>query len=61
MAHREGENGLLPFRTHRVFNIGTKWFFAVREGKDHGPFESMQDAETELKFFLTDIKQRKAA
>lgn len=56
MEHRVGENGLLPFRTGRVFNIGTEWFFAVREGKDCGPFKNMQEAESGLNLFLTNIK-----
>ena len=52
MAHRTGETGLLPFRTRRVFNVGAEWFFAIREGKDYGPFENQQQAEYELKQFL---------
>jgi len=61
MQHRVGENGLLPFRTRRIFNVGAEWFFAVREAKDRGPFASLQDAEVALNLFLNDIKQRKAA
>lgn len=59
MGHRIGENGLLPFRTRRVFNVGTEWFFAVRDGKDCGPFENMQDAENRLNLFLIDIEPDK--
>jgi len=59
MGYRTGENGLLPFRTHRVFNVGTEWFFAVREGKDCGPFKNMQDAENELNLYLIDIEPNK--
>ena len=55
-THRVGENGLLPFRTQRVFNVGAKWFFALRGGKDCGPFESMQEAQTELNLFLSEFK-----
>lgn len=61
MEHRAEENGLLPFRTHRIFNIGAEWFFAVREDKDRGPFETLQDAEVGLNLFLSDIKQYKVA
>lgn len=59
MGHRIGENGLLPFRTGRVFNVGTEWFFAVREGKNCGPFENKQDAENELNLYLIDIEPDK--
>lgn len=61
MDHRMGEMGLLPFRTGRVFNIGTEWFFAVRDGKDCGPFENMQDAENELNQFLSSFEFKQSA
>ena len=57
-THRVGENGLLPFRTQRVFNIDTKWYFAMRGGKDCGPFERMQDAQTELDLFLSGCEKK---
>ena len=57
-THRVGENGLLPFRTQRVFNIDTKWYFAMRGGKDCGPFESMQDAQAELDLFLSKFENK---
>lgn len=50
--HRNGETGLLPFRTRRVFNIGTEWFFAVRGEKDHGPYENELVAQNKLTLFL---------
>ena len=56
MAHRDGETGLLPFRTRRVFNVGTQWYFAVRDGKDCGPFENQQEAENELSRFLNNAE-----
>ena len=60
MEHRMGETGLLPFRTRRVFNIGSEWFFAVREGKDRGPFENKQTAISELNLFLNNFELKKA-
>jgi len=56
MEYRVGESGLLPFRTNRVFNIGTEWYFAVRDGKNCGPFENKLDAESNLSLFLSDIE-----
>lgn len=61
MEHRLGETGLLPFRTSRVFNIGSEWYFAVRDGQDCGPFENKQDAEIELNTFLVDFEPKKQA
>ena len=60
MEHRIGENGLLPFRTGRVFNIGSEWFFAVRDSKDCGPFENKQDAISELNLFLNNDEVNQA-
>ena len=54
--HRVGENGLLPFRTQRIFNVGSEWFFAMRGGKEYGPFQNAQDAEIELNLFLSEFK-----
>lgn len=59
MEHRVGENGVLPFRTGRVFNIGSEWFFAVREGKDCGPFKNFKEAENGLNLYLTNIEPSK--
>ena len=59
MERRFGESGLLPFRTRRVFNVGSEWFFAVRNGKDCGPFQNMQDAENELNLYLNKIRPLK--
>lgn len=56
MEYRMGENGLLPFRTERVFNVDAEWFFAVRDGGNCGPFESKQDAESKLNIFLSDFE-----
>ncbi|MDH5394962.1 MAG: DUF6316 family protein [Gammaproteobacteria bacterium] len=53
MDYRLGETGLLPFRTRRVFNVGAKWYFAVRDGSDCGPFENQQDAEVALDNYLS--------
>ncbi|MDH5191126.1 MAG: DUF6316 family protein [Gammaproteobacteria bacterium] len=52
---RKGEEGHSPFRSARVFNVGTEWYFATREGKDVGPFESKDDAEAELALYLRKI------
>ena len=61
MEHRTGETGLLPFRTRRVFNVGTQWFFAVRGGKDCGPFENQQEAENGLNQYLNNFQLKKHA
>ncbi len=48
---RKGESGPAPFRSGRMFSIGTEWYFATREG-DRGPFQSREEAEAELALYL---------
>lgn len=52
---RKGESGVIPFRSGRFFNVETKWYFASREGIDHGPFDSKYDAEVSLNAFIQNI------
>ena len=58
MEHRTGENGLLPFRTRRIFNVGSDWFFAVRDGNDCGPFKNIEEAEAGLSLFLMEVASK---
>ena len=53
--HRRGEQGPIPFRSGRFFNIDASWYFACREGKDQGPFDSRADAEAALTLYIRDI------
>ncbi len=52
IMHRKGENGAIPFRSGRFFNIDINWYFACREGMDHGPFDSREKAAGALKRYL---------
>lgn len=53
--HRHGETGNIPFRSGRIFNVGMQWYFATREGVDHGPYNDKTDAEAELTLFIRDV------
>lgn len=53
--NRKGENGPVPFRSGRFFAVAGQWFFATREGMDHGPFENKEEAEAELRLFLRGV------
>jgi len=55
--HRATEQGEVPFRSSRFFNVGTKWYFATREGFDSGPYANKQRAETSLLRFLSIISK----
>jgi len=53
--NRKGESGSFPFRSGRFFSVEGKWFFTTREGVDHGPFGSKEEAEAELSLFLRGV------
>jgi len=55
--HRDKEFGEVPFRSHRFFNVGTKWYFATREGFDSGPYADRHRAESSLQRFLEIIRK----
>ena len=54
--HRAGEDGAVPFRTGRFFNVGAKWYFATREAIDQGPFNSKGEAEHALNKYIDHCK-----
>ncbi len=54
--NRKGETGGIPFRTGRFFSVSGQWFFASREGVDHGPYLSRPEAEKALSNFLNDVE-----
>lgn len=53
-TNRFGEDGQVPYRTERVYNVGSEWFFSVRKGADHGPFESEEEAKAALVEYIGD-------
>lgn len=53
--HRQGENGSIPFRTGRFFNIESNWYFACRIEADVGPFDSKSEAEAALTLYVRDL------
>lgn len=57
IQHRGKEQGDVPFRSNRFFNVGTKWYFATREGFDSGPYDNKLRAETSLQRFLAIVNK----
>lgn len=53
-SHRSGEQGSIPFRSGRFFNIDASWYFACREGHDQGPYPSRSEAEAALALYIRD-------
>ncbi|MGD8407064.1 MAG: DUF6316 family protein [Thiohalophilus sp.] len=54
--HRTGEDGSIPFRSGRFFNIDANWYFSCREGQDIGPYPSRAEAEAALSLYIRKIK-----
>lgn len=52
--NRKDETGTVPFRSGRFYSVGTQWFFAVRRGEDHGPYESKEKARDALVNYIND-------
>jgi hypothetical protein len=56
--HRKGELGAVPYRSGRFFYIDSKWYFACREGKEKGPYDSKEEAEMALLAYIMQMHKR---
>ncbi|MDH5181979.1 MAG: DUF6316 family protein [Gammaproteobacteria bacterium] len=52
--NRFGEDGPVPYRTDRVYRVGSEWFFSVRKGTDHGPYATEEEAKAALVEYIGD-------
>jgi len=55
--HRKGELGAVPFRSGRFFYIDSKWYFACREGREQGPYDSKEEAEIALLAYVEQMEE----
>ncbi len=53
--HRHGEEGNIPFRSGRFFNIEASWYFARRGNMDAGPYDSKDEAEASLMMYIREL------
>jgi len=53
-SNRFGEDGPVPYRTERIYNVGGEWFFSVRKGGDQGPFKTEEEAKAAMVEFISD-------
>ena len=62
MIYRAGEEAITSkfFRSERLVQINSGWFFMTRGGSQEGPFESTQEAHQFLEMFLALSKSRLA-
>ena len=61
MVKRTGDSMKVRFRVHRFFRISQEWFVATRENSQIGPFDSRDEAEIELMFYLRSVMYRRAS
>jgi len=52
MNVRIGENTKTWFRSDRFLHINDKWYFITREQTQEGPFDSREEAERELYYYI---------
>lgn len=53
-SNRFGEEGPIPYRTERVYSVGSEWFFSVRKGTDKGPFKSEEEAKAAMVEYISE-------
>ena len=53
-SNRFGEDGPVPYRTERIYSVGSEWFFSVRKGTDQGPFKTEEEAKKAMVEFVSD-------
>lgn len=56
MAHRNGEDGVIPPRSGRFLQKDGYWYYSTREGVDIGPFDSASDAQNGALAFIDYIR-----
>jgi len=49
---RRGESGAIPPRRRRYYLKDRQWYFMTRDGRHHGPYRHLTDAEAALKLYL---------
>ena len=50
--NRQGEKGDVPERRQRVYMKSRQWYFASRDGQEHGPFVNLTEARRQLALYL---------
>ena len=51
-GNRHGEQGGVPERRERFYQVGHDWYFTIRKGLDQGPYESEIEARLALREFI---------
>ena len=46
------------FQSNRFVCQNGEWFYMTREGDEHGPFDSMEEAELDLILYIRECDQK---
>lgn len=57
---RQNDTGQAPERQQRSYCVNGLWYFELRGGGQHGPYESKQDMENALHEFIALHEEVKA-
>ncbi len=50
--NRYGEQGHIPARKKRIYNLNNEWYFLTREYGVFGPYNSLSKTQEELTLYL---------
>lgn len=54
----DGDTPALHFQTSRFICQNGEWYYMTREGEERGPFESRQEAEGDLIFYIRECHNK---
>jgi len=54
----DSDDEAVHFQMDRLVQQNGEWYYITREGEERGPFESREDAEGDLIFYIRDCHQR---
>lgn len=61
MARRDdGDSKKLHFKMDRFVQQNGQWYYMTREGKEHGPFDTKDDAEGDLIDYIRTIRTQES-
>lgn len=58
MEYREGEGLGVVFRADRFYYVNNQWFFSAREGIEKGPYQSREEASSELLVYINYLSEK---
>ena len=54
----DSDDGPVHFQVDRFVHQNGEWFYITRDGEERGPFESREDAEGDLIFYIIDCRNK---